>query len=112
MRIKQFWPYIENHDKTIAYLEEEEKRLGALYNLIHDPAFLHIKTFFYKMRDEGVSEQVHYGKKPIFTIWMFLKKIWEGGQKREDAESFLSWIESIPQQLHETSEELKRLTQN
>ena len=111
MRIQQYLPYIKKYDENVAYWVEEEKRLGAIYNLIHDPAFEHIKAFFYKMRDEGTSEQVRYGNKPIFTIWMFLKKIWQGGQKREDAESFLEWIESIPTQLQQSSEELKRLTQ-
>lgn len=112
MRIKQFLPYIEKYDNDVAYWKEKEERLGAIYNLINDPAFLHIKTFFYKMRDEGTQEQIRYGNKPIYTIWMFLKKIWQGGQKREDAESFLEWIESIAQQLQEASEELRRLTQN
>jgi len=113
MRIKQFLTQFgKPYEDRVAFLEGRQKELGAIYNLIHDPAFLHIKTFFYKMRDEGVSEQIHYGKKPIFTIWVFLKKIWEGGQKREDAENFLNWIESIPQQLQEVSEELKRLTKS
>jgi len=111
MRIKQFLPYIKNYDETVASLKEQEAKLAAIYNLIHDPAFEHIKTFFCDMRDEGTEDQVRYGNKPIFTIWMFLKRIWQGGQKREDAESFLDWIESIPTQLQQTSEELRRLTQ-
>ena len=111
MRIEQFFTqYKKPYEEKIAFLKKRESELGALYNLIYDPAFEHIKAYFRKLREEGISQQVRYGRKPIFTIWMFLKKIWEGGQKREDAEKFLSWIDSIPQQLHEVSEELRRLT--
>jgi hypothetical protein len=105
--------YRKPYEEKVESLEREQRQLRELFDCTHQEGFAQVKTFFFKQRDEGREDVDRHSDRSIFTIWFFIKKIWQGVQKKKDADRFLSWIESIPQQLHEVSTELNsHLTKN
>lgn len=111
MRIADFLKtYKEPHDENVQHLKQEQARLGGLYTIINDPAFVEIVSWVRRLRKEGLDELEKDSDKNIFGIFLCLRRIWQAREKIKVADRFLAFLGSVPQRLQEVSEELQRLT--
>jgi len=112
MQKETFIPkFLIPHKERIAEKEVELKRLSGLYQLIISPVFE--QGIIQELITRQLNAEVEHRKcsdKGILSIWFYLKRLWQVEGKIEMIEDFLGYLNSIPEQLKQVSEEYNNLT--
>lgn len=110
MRIKQYiQDFVKPYDEEIAELTEKEQRLARLYETIKSPGFNQVLAHFKLLKSQAEALHDKHSGKSIFTIWFYLKSLWQCKAKKEMVDSFEGWVNSVEGELIETSENLTYL---
>jgi len=102
--------YIKPYRTHIEELEGQQRKLLELYQTINSEGFQQIRNYFERQKQNAIETYDSKTDKNILSIWFALKAIWQSIAIRKSVDSFFGWINSIPNELDQVSQELNRLT--